>query len=292
MATRIDEFGGQGGSDFALEFPQSIGFRHGDLVDALSLNGNLHGGQGGDNPIIISLDTDDYWTTVEVHSGGSVDYLRFKSDRNVEISGGGGGGDTHLITGVRLLRVGGRSGGSLDNIRLEYVENYKASTVIVDDAYAVLDFKPGGVKITSYREQTIQIAEAYSLITEHTSEFTMNASAEGEYYAKFSISTGLKTVDTSREEIKNSSDQAMKTSETIEDTLDSNQIGVLVGAIRIMQDSDQNYWVYPSKNPNWTKLGPSQINGLVGYYDFTSGLGAQTGLKHESQYGLQKLTSS
>jgi hypothetical protein len=273
-----------------LEYPNAIGIRHGALVDALLLNDTRHGGQGGENPQIFSLDEDDYWTEIEVHSGADVDYLKFKSKRGVEFSGGGGGGDPHRITGVRLLRVGGRSGAVLDNVKLEYVPNYEASTVMEAHAFAALDFQPGGIKITKYREETVQIAEAYSRITEQMIEFTMNTSAEGEYYAKFSASTGLKTVNTTKEEIKRSSESALKTSQTVEDTIAANEVGVLISAIKVMRDSSGNYWVYPTNNPNWTKLDYAKIGSLAGYYDFTSGLAAQTGLQHKIQYGLKMLT--
>ena len=82
---------------------------------------------------------------------------------------------------MQLLRVGGRSGALLDNIKLEYVPNYQASTVTEAHAFAALDFQPGGIKITKYREETVQIAEAYSRITEQMIEFIMNTSAEGKY---------------------------------------------------------------------------------------------------------------
>src|SRR3954447_14506874 len=109
MPTKIDEFGGQGGNEFDLEYPNAIGIRHQGRVDALMLNGLRRGGLGGLNPNISSLDGDDYWKEIEVHHGGEIDFLRFKSSRGVEISGGGGGGDRTLISDVRLLRIGGRS---------------------------------------------------------------------------------------------------------------------------------------------------------------------------------------
>jgi hypothetical protein len=169
------EFGGQGGDGFAMEYPTTIGFRTGAEVDAVNLNGARHGGGGGQPTPELTLDQDDYWSEFEVHSGGRVDYVRLRSKQGHEIGGGGGGGEKReAVKGIRLLRVGGRSGGGLDQIRLEYIENYQPSQKVDANATAVLDFSPGGEMITTYQDKSLATAEAYERITESMREFSIN----------------------------------------------------------------------------------------------------------------------
>lgn len=291
---RTLEFGGEGGNPFDMEYPTSIGMRHGRFVDALLLNGTQHGGMGGDNPTQVALNGDDYWSEFEVHAGKYIDFLRFKSASGIEVAGGGDGGDNRAVfKGVRILRIGGRSGDNLDHIEIEFIENYQPSTIVVDSAQAVFDFQPGGREIETFSEQSLLNAQAFERITESSTEFTFNTSAEGEYFAKFSVSTGLKTTSSTKTDVKSSTEQALKSGSRTKETLEQNQATFLIGDIRIMQDSDGHYWVVPVHAPQWVKLFKDDFKGsLAGLYDFTSGVSIQTGLKRKRQYGLNILVAA
>jgi len=270
------EFGEGGGNEFAMENPVSIGMRTGEYVDALLLNGVQHGGNGGGNPNQFALSGDDYWSEFEVHAGRYVDFVRFKSNSGIEVSGGGG-----------------RSGDDLDHIKIEFVENYHPSTVIVDGATGVFDFQYGGRTTETYSEQNLLSAQAYERITEKSTEFTFNTSAEGEYFAKFSVSTGLKTTSSTKEDVKNSLQEALKQGVKSTDTLKDDEGTFLIGDIRIMQDSDGHYWVIPIHAPQWTKLSQKDFKtSLDGLYDFTSGAVVQTGMKRRQKYGLNILSAT
>jgi predicted lactoylglutathione lyase len=291
---RTVEFGEGGGNEFAMENPVSIGMRTGEYVDALLLNGVQHGGNGGGNPNQFALSGDDYWSEFEVHAGRYVDFVRFKSNSGIEVSGGGGGGNNRVVyKGVRILRIGGRSGDDLDHIKIEFVENYHPSTVIVDGATGVFDFQYGGRTIETYTEQNLLSAQAYERITEKSTEFTFNTSAEGEYFAKFSVSTGLKTTSSTKEDVKNSLQEALKQGVKSTVTLKDEEGTFLIGDIRIMQDSDGHYWVIPIHAPQWTKLSQTDFKkNLDGLYDFTSGAVVQTGMKRRQKYGLNILSAT
>ncbi len=288
------EFGDEGGTPFDMEYPASIGIRHGDYVDALLINGTQHGGMGGVNPTQVALSGDDYWSEFEVHAGQYVDFLRFKSTSGIEVAGGGGGGPNRVaFKGVRILRIGGRSGDKLDHIEIEFIENYQASTITVDGAQAVFDFQSGGKEIEMFSEQSLLSAQAFERVTENSTEFTFNTSAEGEYYAKFSASTGLKTTSSTKTDVKNSAEQALKSGTRTKDTVDRDEATFLIGDIRIMQDSDGHYWVVPIHSPQWTKISQEKFSArLAGLYDFTSGVSIQTGLKRRRQYGMNILAAA
>jgi hypothetical protein len=64
------EYGGnnRGTTTFGMEYPESLGVRHGDTIDALLLNGTKYGGNGGADPVVVSLDDDDYWNSFKVNA--------------------------------------------------------------------------------------------------------------------------------------------------------------------------------------------------------------------------------
>ena len=71
-------------------------------------------------------------------------------------------------------------------------------------------------------------AEAYERITESMREFSINTSAEGEYYAKFSVATGFKTTDSTKETVKSSVKQSLKTGRKSERTVGPSQVAILL----------------------------------------------------------------
>jgi len=123
--------GGNGGGDFASESPDKIGLRHGQEVDALILNGNQHGGGGGLPTPQLELDPGDYWTHVLIRSGKYIDNIELRSKFGKVVQGGGDGGAVCLnLNDVKVVSIGGRSGNKLDNIRVEYIEQYNPKAEI------------------------------------------------------------------------------------------------------------------------------------------------------------------
>lgn len=284
------EIGGPGGDPFGLDYPRTIGLRSGDTVDALLLNGSQYGGRGGGNPREYTPLGEDYWAEFEIHAGTYVDYVRFRSRDGIEVAGGGTGGSVRqTFRNVRVLRVGGWAHDQLDKLKVEFIENYQPSTVIRPNQLAVLDFESGGRTIKTFSSQSLLSAQAYERISEHSTEFTLNASAEGEYYAKFSVSTGLKTTSSTREDIRQSTQQALKSGETVTETLNKNEAKFLIGKVRVLRDASGNYWTYPVTAPNWVTIPTNEFGRLDGYYDFTSGLRLQTGFQHVTEFGFNKI---
>lgn len=290
------EFGGKGGNEFPMEYPQSIGFwgGRGLVVHQLVLNGNRHGATAGDPTPEITLQKDDYWTEFQVNFKDFIEYIRLKSKHGHEISTGDPGGQYWKAheTGVRLLRVGGRSGADLDQIKLEYIKNYQASKTVDQNATAVLDFTPGGEETTRYKDRKYETAQAYQRITESMQEFSINTSAEGEFYAKFSASTGFKTSESTKESVQSSVTESVRTAELTKRTIGQDEIAVQVCSVTIMKDSDGNPWMYPNAPPNWAVLKAERFKTLVGYYDLTSGVTTQTGLSSRMTNGYRVLVAN
>lgn len=291
---RTEEFGQNGGNDFAMEYPQSIGLRQSGVVQALILNGTLHGDGGGDFIGEFELTGDDYWSDFEVHSGNVVDYLYVRSASGNELRAGGNGGDGRRmkIQGARITRIGGRTDNeNLSHIRIEFVENYRKSVEELPEAYAILDFRNSSTRYETYTKESLRLAQAYERVISHTSEFSLSASAEADYYGKFSMTTGFKTTDSSQESIKASTDKALESGEKTTETLDADHIAVLISAIKVMKDEDGNYWIIPTAEANWTilKNNKADLKVLIGHFDLTSGFADLTGLHHETQYKLRRI---
>lgn len=281
------EFGGSGGDwSFPMQYPFSIGLAGDKLVDAIVVNGGRYGGGGGGNVVELTLGDTEYWSMFNLRSGDVMDRLEFRTNINRSIAAGADGGDPWGVQNIKILRIGGKYGTYLDHIKIEYVENYQPSTVLDAEAFAVIDFRPGGQKITQFLEEKRQSAQAYEKITEHMQEFSLNASAEADYYAKFSVSTGLKTTDTTKVDIKQSAAQATTSSSGSEETIAPDEVAFLVVNINVMKDSNGSTWVYPTQVPNWVKLKETRFSELLNYYDLTSGVSTQTGLKRHAKNGL------
>jgi hypothetical protein len=281
-----------------------IGIRSGDWVDAVNLNGVRHGGEGGEPTARISLNEDDYWSEFEVCSrtvsglgpfgkflGESISFISLTSEQGQHIEGG-----RHLrgekcrgARGIRLLRIGGKSGSYLDNIKLEFVENFRPSQKVDPDATAILDFSPGGKTITTYENQRFATAQAYERITESLRGSNISIGAEAEYFAKFSASTQFETTDTTRNSIKTTTEQELRSGTSTEQTIAPDQVAVFLSNVTIMMDPEGNPWMHPNYPPSWVFLKPDRFKDMRGKYDLTGGAAVQFGLNTKLVNGYRLL---
>ena len=280
------------GTVLPMQSISSLGLSSGGYVDAMILNGNRCGGPGGNQSASITLDGDDYWCTFQGRSGDGIDRLDFTSAKGRRVSGGGGGGNPFgPIQNARVLRVGGQYGQYLNQIYIEYVENYTPSKLIEASAKAILDFRTGPMDVTSYTEATSQITDTYDRVTQHIESLDINASAQGEYYAKFSVSTGLKTQTTETTEIKTVTEETLRNSQTVADHVNADQVAVLICTVNIMQDANSTYWFYPVDMAAWPKFTRDEFPRLAGHYCVVGGIEEQTGLNSQIKNGFTFLTT-
>lgn len=102
------EFGGQGGDEFKPRGIHSLAMRFGSAVDALIINGDQFGEDGGELSSTITLEQDEYLSKIVLRAGSRIDYLRFETNKGNMIEGGGDGGYPDEVEGV-ILTLGGRS---------------------------------------------------------------------------------------------------------------------------------------------------------------------------------------
>jgi hypothetical protein len=117
MPLQCQIFGGEGGHDFAPVKIRSIAIRHGNKVDALILNGNRYGGDGGKQTQTLTLGEDEFIDKIVVRHGSSIDYLMVYTSTGRKIGGGGNGGTKTVVDG-KIVKIGGKSGNRLDGLQV------------------------------------------------------------------------------------------------------------------------------------------------------------------------------
>ena len=118
-------FGGNGGSPFPPVVPLKLSMRTGAYVDAIILNGQRHGGNGGSPTGVLQLGDGEYVNRVVIRHGAFVDRLEFYTNLGQSLHGGGQGGSLSSLNNVRVLKIGGRNGRYLDQIEVIYCADYQ-----------------------------------------------------------------------------------------------------------------------------------------------------------------------
>ena len=116
--------GGEGGAPFTAMSVDTLRLRHGSFVDAIIIDGNQSGGNGGQPTGVLTLQPGEYINRVVVRHGAYVDRLEFYTSHGRALSGGGTGGSETVLNNIRVLTLGGRSGAYLDQIQITFCANY------------------------------------------------------------------------------------------------------------------------------------------------------------------------
>jgi hypothetical protein len=292
MQRRTISFGGDGGHPFSARIPRKVGLRTGGYVDAIIINDEQFGGDGGNRTNDESLDRDDYWTEINIRSGGYVDYLRLVSRKGREVGGGGGGGSESKRSDLRVISISGRTGGYVDQLSFDVIDGYKPSRMVQKNAEVVLDVETGGQVFKRFRNETVRTMHSYQLVTQHMEEWSVNVSAEVEYGAKFSASTGYKNTASTTETVASEATRQVESGQSSEQTISSNEAAFLIGRMDIMLDSDGTGWMAPTSDADWVVLPREKFANLSGKYDLTSGTTTQTGLNCEEVNGFLRLKAT
>jgi len=110
-------YGGSGGATFTQRGIETVAIRHGSYVDAIIINGEQFGGNGGELSDTITLASNEYISRMEIRQGKYIDYLEITTNLGQQITGGGNGGNLVTLTGG-IVAVGGRSGSYIDQLEI------------------------------------------------------------------------------------------------------------------------------------------------------------------------------
>jgi hypothetical protein len=116
-------FGGQGGNPFVPRGIRTIAIRSGERIDAIIINGERFGGNGGKLSDTLTLAENEYISKVTVKSGTLVDYIKIETSEKQSIHGGGKGGyKKDTFSGI-IAAIGGRHGtfDSVDGLDFVYL---------------------------------------------------------------------------------------------------------------------------------------------------------------------------
>jgi hypothetical protein len=289
MQRRTLTFGGGGGGPFNGGHPGSLGLRGGSLLDAIIINGQKYGGDGGSATNIETLSPGEYWNSIYVRSGSLIDHLKLTSSGGRTVERGGDGGGEATYSNLRIISISGRCGSLVDSLSFDVVDGYVASTQVASNVEVIMGVETGGQTIKRFHNESTRTAQSYQKVSQHMMEWDVNASASGEYFAKFSASTSLKTSDSSTQTIANEASRQVDAGESWDQTIAADQAAFLVGCVNLMQDSSGNPWMVPVSAADWILLPSSRYRELAGKYDITGGAATQAGLHYEVVHGFRQL---
>lgn len=271
----INSYGGNGGGAFAPDYIQSLAIRTGEEVDAIIINGKKNGGDGGSLSTTLIFDSDEYISQILIRSGSRVDRLEFTTNKGRKIGGGGNGGSETVLSGIRVVAIGGRAGTRLDQIQITYVEDYVPSTLVEQRGQFVIGFTPQNTVLKEYSESTYKTSDSYENVTETMLSQQYNASVEAEYYAKVSFSTEIKYVNTQLTTIKRELSEQLVSGKYSEITIKEGQVGILLVNGTIMKGSDDEIWMYPTSILSYAVIAISDYVNVLNHYDLTGELATQ-----------------
>jgi len=276
----INKYGGNGGSEFASDYIMSLAIRTGARVDAIIINDKRYGGTGGSESQTLIFNSEEFISEISIHSGSRVDNLQFTTNMGRKIGGGGtGGSEKTILTGIRVIAIGGRAGKNLDQIKITYVENYKPSSLIEKRGQFIIGFTAEGTTLKEYEEQSSKSYDSYENVTETMISQQYNASVEAEYYAKVSFSTEIKYENTQLTTIKTELEEQLLSSLSTEVTIREGMVGILLvdgtimeGDDPIGENADNPIWMYPISVLSYAVISVDNYKSVLEHYDLTGEL--------------------
>jgi len=119
--------GGKGGNAFDRQYVNTLGLRTGAWMDRIIINGQPHGGNGGQAGKVITLQPDEYINAVQVGTNVNnqyVGYFKATTNKGQTLEGGAKGGRVNTLSDVRVLAISGHSGQYVDSLQILYIKDY------------------------------------------------------------------------------------------------------------------------------------------------------------------------
>ena len=271
----ITPFGGNGGSEFSMQCPTSIGLSTGSEVDQIRINEVAHGGKGGNDKGSIVLRSDEYISSLTIRSGKRIDHVKFTTNKGNTIEGGGNGGSEHSIDDIRVLAIGGRSGTRVDKLNIMYIQHYSPSSVVSTDVGFIISYTPPFTTFTQYEDSKYQTMDSYEKTTTTMLKQDYSASIEGEYYAKVSASTDISLENSKSVTVKSQlSTELSKGSKTTVE-IKEGYVGVTLVNGTLMKGEGNAFWMHPTSLPSYSIIRITDYSALLNHYDLTGELYTQ-----------------
>lgn len=283
---KVTPFGGNGGDAFGRQVGiEEIGLSAGMYVDQIRINGNSHGGSGGDDQGSIVLADDEYICKVDIRSGVFIDNVRFTTNKGNTIGGGGDGGNPQTLNNIRVLAIGGRAGKFVDKLDIMYVDGYQPSTIEQENVGFILSYTAPFETFYTYEKSNEKTIDFYQKITENMLTQKYSASVEGEYYVKVAASAGIEIKDSTLQTVRNELLKELSTFTSTKTKIPAGHVGISLVTGTLMKSKDDSggdkYWMFPTSGHSYSIIDiKEEYTNLEDHYDLTGQLYTQVpGLK-------------
>lgn len=319
-------FGQKDGGMQAREYVRSIGFESGasccydpgqgavppNAIDAVNFNGRMLCGRPGfeanrvRTPVLI-LSEDEWISDIHTASWAFLNYVRLETNkkRPIEASGTGNVAEKqkffavpHVLqtrySNVRVLQIGVWGGWVVGGLDIEFVENYKPSTVVKTNVTAILDSAAPGSTYETYKESNLNTLSSIEKTSESIRGMELNASVAADYYVKVAASTKLETKDSSKEVVQQKSEAALKAGDKATSApIPPGSVAFQLATCDLMKSSDGKHFLRFQKQSGtgWAVNEKSSFPNLVGCFDISSTAAFQAGLvTNDKDYGIRMVT--
>lgn len=290
----IRSWGGDGGTMFETEYPRLVGLRGAWAVDALLLNGTRHGGDGGEQTAQLRLAPGEYINEMPVRTGywfpfGEVVlFLGFRTNLGHAVAIGSSREKMTRLKNIRVLALGGRSGKLLDQITVDYIENYRPSRVVAEDAVFILEMIPPNTERTTYLSSRSKSIDAFQRVLAFEIASKMSVGATAEFAAKVNTTAELSIKSTSTSTISKTLEQELTKSQT--DKFNSGKnYAFRIARYDIMEGDEGATWLLPTAEASLRPYTRKQYRDLRGAYSLITGAEQVLGLKVRREHGFQML---
>ena len=296
MTIRNIAIGHNHGEDFDIEVVRSIGFRSTSRVEAILLNGTRHGDNQGDETETLEMQPDEYISGIEVTTIDERGEIRVRHvklttslNRTLE-AGSAGSGEKTVLSGVRILGLGGNAGHNVFMLRVRFIENYQPSEVIPGQFFAVTNIIPQGQKFTRFTSSRVarMNSSRFFLETMMSVQTTTEASAAmGDFSAKVSTEYGF-SVTTQSEFIEEVETETVD-SQTTEYAPPAGHVGLEIVPMEAFRASDGSIWYFPTHAPSIVSA-PVSGDAVIkqDFYDMTGVLALHLPSMADKCYGFER----
>ncbi len=236
-------FGGNGGGAFNPVVVNRFAVNSGDELDAVIINDNQYGGNGGMRHDTFYLQSDEYFNYMDIRSGDRVDKICLRTNKGRAYGPYGGmGGGFQVFENIRIFTIGGRSGARVDRLDVTMIRDYQPSSIYQSGPSDFVVTKVFGVGTHKFYEaERARTAITYRDLCSTT--VAMNVSVEAEFFAK--VSTSLNASVTTQSETEKVAESEKQASTTSTYTINSGEVGLVISPADVFSSSGKA-WFAPT----------------------------------------------
>lgn len=299
MTIQTISIGGDHGQDVDIQAIHSIGFRATDRVESILLNGQEYGDKQGKESLVFDFQQDEYirkLVVYEVHEKKEIRIcgVALTTSLGRALTAGTLAGKRTALDGVRILGLGGNVGHTVFKLRVRYIADYQASTVIESGAIAVTSVIPQGQAFESFESSRVSKMNASRTFLEtvtsleHTAE---SSAAVGEFTAKASMTFGLSV--TTQSEFSEQVETETVNSKRMTYAPPEGHVGLEVVRMDVFEASDGTVWFFPTSEPSIVSAAVSGEAAIKqDLYDMTGTLPLHLPYMAEQCYGYERFVQA